>query len=114
MPVMALRSAGPDSLTGDELAIRVSAGLDRTIRYSGQPLDEFEREVETAMGAGVGRRVASKFRYFTNYPDEAKSILAQPFTPQIGLEHFRPCDVESWVRAHRKAFEATEKNANSV
>lgn len=108
------RIAGPDSLTGDELAVRVSAGLDRTIRYSGQPLDEFEAEVETAMGAGVGRRVASKFRYFTNYPDEAKSILAQPFIPQIGLEHFWPHDVESWVRAHRKAFEATEKNANSV
>lgn len=35
------RIAGPDSLTGDELAVRVSAGLDRTIRYSGQPLDEF-------------------------------------------------------------------------
>ncbi len=47
--------------TGDELAARVSAGLDGTIRYSGQPLDGFEGEVDTAMGAGVGLRVTSKF-----------------------------------------------------
>ncbi|WP_336810121.1 SDR family oxidoreductase [Bosea sp. MMO-172] len=99
------RIAGPESLTGDELVARVSAGLGRTIRYHGQPLDEFEREVDAAMGQGVGRRVASKFRYFAAYPREAESILAQPFAPQPSLEDFRPTDVEAWVRAHRMKFE---------
>lgn len=99
------RIAGPESLTGDELAAGISAGLGRTIRYRGQPLDEFEREVDAAMGQGVGRRVASKFRYFAAYQPEAETILEQPFVPQSGLESFRPTDVESWVRAHRMKFE---------
>ncbi len=98
------RIAGPESLTGDELAARVSAGLGRTIHYRGQPLAEFEREVDQAMGEGVGHRVASKFRYFAAHPEEAETILAQPFAPQSGLESFRPMDVESWVRIHREAF----------
>jgi uncharacterized protein YbjT (DUF2867 family) len=91
------RIAGPDSLTGDELAARISAGLGRTIRYSGQSLEEFEREVDAAMGAGVGGRVASKFRFFATYPEEADVILARPFTPQAGLEDFRPKSVEAWL-----------------
>jgi len=91
------RIAGPDSLTGDELAARVSTGLGRKIRYNGQSLEEFEREVDAAMGAGVGRRVASKFRYFATYPEEADAILARPFTPKPGLEDFRPKSIEAWL-----------------
>ncbi|MDQ1157662.1 uncharacterized protein YbjT (DUF2867 family) [Sphingomonas sp. SORGH_AS 950] len=98
------RIAGPESLAGDELAERVSASLGRAIRYRGQPLDEFERDVDVAMGPGVGRRVASKFRYFATYPEEADAILARPFAPQSGLENFRPKSVERWVREHRLCF----------
>ncbi len=98
------RIAGPESLTGDELAARVSAGLGRTIRYRGQSPDDFEREIDAALGAGAGRRVASKFRYFATSPEEAEAILAQPFTPQAGLEDFRPTSVETWARAHRPRF----------
>ena len=102
------RIAGPESLTGDELAARISARIGRTIRYRGQSLDEFEREVDAAMGEGVGRRVASKFRYFSAYTQEAETILARPFAPQRGLEGFQPTDVESWVRGHRQALGATD------
>jgi uncharacterized protein YbjT (DUF2867 family) len=98
------RIAGPESLTGDELAVRVSVGLDRAVRYRGQPLDEFVREVDAAMGAGMGRRVASKFRYFANHPEEAERILAIPFAAQPDLEDFVPTDVVSWVEAHREDF----------
>jgi hypothetical protein len=98
------RIAGPESLTGDELVARVSAGLGQTIRYSGQSVSDFEREVVAAMGAGAGRRIASKFRYFATYPEEAEVILARPFTPQSGLEDFRPQSVEAWVQAHRLSF----------
>lgn len=100
------RIAGRESLTGDELAARLSVGLGRTIRYSAQPLDMFERELDDAMGAGVGRRVASKFRYFARHPAEAEVILAQPFMPQEGLEDFQPADVAQWVRANRQALAA--------
>lgn len=99
------RIAGRESLTGDELAARISAGLGRAIRYRGQPLDAFEREIDAAMGAGTGRRIASKFRYFAAHPDEADTILARPFTPEPGLETFRPTDVESWVRTRQAEFQ---------
>lgn len=98
------RIAGPESLTGDDLAAHVSAGLGRPVIYRSQPLDQFERELDAAMGAGTGRRVVSKFRYFTAHPDEADAILAAPFAPQAGLEGFMPTDVMSWVQAHREDF----------
>ncbi|OKO72663.1 nucleoside-diphosphate sugar epimerase [Bradyrhizobium sp. NAS80.1] len=98
------RIAGPESLTGDELASRVSIGIGRTFVYHGQPLDEFEREVDVAMGAGVGRRVASKFRYFAAHSDDADTILAAPFRPQVGLEGFTPTAVASWALANRDNF----------
>jgi uncharacterized protein YbjT (DUF2867 family) len=100
--------AGPESLSGDELATRTSAGLGRRIRYRSQPIDEFEREVDAAMGAGIGRRVASKFRYFAAHPGEAEAILARTYSAQPGLPDFWPTDVESWVRAHRAEFGVME------
>ncbi|ENN84535.1 nucleoside-diphosphate-sugar epimerase [Rhizobium freirei PRF 81] len=98
------RIAGPESVSGDELAARIGAGLGRHVAYRAQPLDEFERDVDAVMEPGTGKRVASKFRFFTSNPDEADAILARPFGPQPGLEDFQPTGIEEWVRAHRTAF----------
>ena len=98
------RVAGPDSLTGAELANRIAAGLGRSVSYRAQPLDEFERDVAAAMGPGVGRCVASKFYYFARHRDEAQAILAAPFVRLPGLEQFQARDVETWVRQHRDDF----------
>ncbi len=54
------RIAGPESVTADEIAARVAAGLGRPVVYCPRPLAEFERDVDAAMGAGTGRRVASQ------------------------------------------------------
>lgn len=101
------RIAGAHSLSGDELAARISDGLGRRIAYQAQPIDGFEREVDATMGEGMGRRVASKFRYFTSHPDEADAILARPFGPYVSLAGFEPTDVATWVRRHRHAFIGT-------
>jgi uncharacterized protein YbjT (DUF2867 family) len=98
------RIAGPESVTGDQLVARVAAGLGRPVVYGSQPLDEFERDVDAAMGAGTGRRVASKFRFFASHRDQADAMLAGPFEPQPGLEDFRPTTIGEWVRRHRKDF----------
>jgi len=92
--------AGPESVTGDELAARISAGLGRTIAYHAEPLDVFEREVDAAMGAGMGRRVASKFRYFHENPDDANRILASVYEPG-SVPGFVPTTIEAWVRERR-------------
>jgi hypothetical protein len=83
----------------------VSAGLGRRIVYCPQPLDEFESDVEAAMGPGTGRRVASKFRFFASHRHEAKAMLSGPFEPRLGLEDFRPTGIEEWGRRHRTDFQ---------
>lgn len=104
--------AGPESLTGDELVARIAAGLDRPVIYRAQAVDAFEREVDAAMGPGVGRRVASKFRFFAEHRDEADAILAGPFARKPGLDGFHPVDVETWVRRHRSAFLGVDQSAH--
>ncbi|WEK01832.1 MAG: NmrA family NAD(P)-binding protein [Candidatus Sphingomonas phytovorans] len=99
------RIAGPESVTGEELAARVSAGLGRRIVYRAQPLDEFEDEIDAAMGPGIGRRVASRFRFFAAHRDEAETMLSGSFVPQPGLEDFQPTGVEAWVRRHKEDFQ---------
>ncbi|QWP78969.1 NmrA family NAD(P)-binding protein [Lysobacter sp. K5869] len=105
------RIAGPHSLSGEEFAACVSRGLGRTIRYRAQPLDEFERDIDAALGAGVGRRVGSKFRYFAGHREETETILAAPFAAQRGLEGFAPTGVEAWANAHRGEF---DRDANAA
>ncbi|MBN8953133.1 MULTISPECIES: NmrA family NAD(P)-binding protein [unclassified Rhizobium] len=107
------RIAGSEGVDGNELASRIGAGLGRHVAYHAQPLDEFERDVDAAMGAGTGRRVASKFRFFASHPEEADAILAAPFRPQAGLEDFQPTGIEEWVRQHRAQFFGTDQTPSA-
>lgn len=98
------RIAGTESLTGPELVQRLTAGLGRPVCYRAQPLDVFEREVDAALGAGHGRVVASKFRFFAEFPQQADALLAAPLQAQPGLETFRPGSIDAWIAAHRQAL----------
>jgi uncharacterized protein YbjT (DUF2867 family) len=100
------RVAGARSVRGHELAARLSVGLDRNITYRAQDLEAFEREVDAAMGPGVGRAVASKFRYFRDHPEDADAILARPYEPTAPLEDFTPTSIEDWARAHAPLLRA--------
>lgn len=95
--------SGPESVTGNGLAARLTAGLCRTITYHAEPLDLFERDVEAAMGPGMGRRVASKFRYFQEHGDEADRILATVREPRA-LPGFAATGIEDWARQRRDLF----------
>lgn len=96
------RIAGAESVTGDQLAARLSTGFGRTITYRAQPIAVFEREVDEAMGLGMGQRIASKFRYFRDYPDEAERILSEPFWST--LTDFMPMTITEWARLHVSDF----------
>lgn len=100
------RIAGAHSVTGDEFARHLSTAWGRSIAYQAQDIAEFEREVDAAIGPGVGRRVASKFRYFARHPDQADRILADPFEPSPPLADFVPTSIEDWARRHVPAFPA--------
>nr|WP_264080729.1 NAD(P)H-binding protein [Paracidovorax cattleyae] len=90
------RVAGARSLDGHALAAGVAAGLGRPVAYRAQP--------SAALGAGMGQRIAGKFRYFADHPGEADAMLSRPFASCAALEGFVPTDVEEWVRLHRHAF----------
>lgn len=96
--------SGPKSVTGDELVSCLSAGLGRPIAYHAEPLDVFERDVDAAMGPGMGRRIASKFRYFREHPDEADRILAT-VQEQGVLPGFTPTSIEAWARQRCQLFQ---------
>jgi len=68
--------SGPQSVTGRELMAAVSAGLHRDVVFRSQPVEDFEHDVEAAMGHGMGRRVASKFRFFQTHKIEADAMLS--------------------------------------
>lgn len=98
------RIAGTQSLDGVELAASIEAGLGFPVRYRAQPIEEFEQDVDSFMGAGMGARIGSKFRYFASNPEEAETILAKPFEPCPELEGFEPLLIEEWVRINKKSF----------
>lgn len=100
---------GPDSVTGDELARRLSIGLGRRIVYREQALDAFERDVDAALGPGMGRHVGSKFRFFAEHPLEAEAILSVSFRGSASLAGFRPTAIEDWARCHRRHLSAPER-----
>lgn len=96
--------SGPESVTGDELAARLSVGLGKPITYHAEPLDAFERDVDMAMGPGMGRRIASKFRYFAEHPIDADRILATVQEPGL-IPGFTPTRIEAWVHQRCRLFE---------
>lgn len=98
------RIAGMQSMDGAELAASIQAGLGLPVRYRAQPIEAFERDVDSVMGVGMGARIGSKFRYFASYPEEADAILAQPFKPYPELQGFEPLLVQRWVRMNRQSF----------
>lgn len=96
--------SGPESVTGDELAVRLSAGLGKPIAFRAEPLDAFERDVDAAMGPGMGRRIASKLRYFHEHPVDADRILAT--VQEAGsIPGFTPTDIAAWARRRCRLFE---------
>lgn len=97
------RIAGPESVDGEELAARLTLGLGRPITYRSEPLDIFERDVEAALGSGMGRTIASKFRYFRDHPDDADRILAGS-RDSVTLPGLKPTTIKAWARQRREAF----------
>lgn len=105
---------GPASVTGEDFAGALSRGLGRTVRYEAQALPAFEAELEAAMPTEMARQVASKFRYFAAFPDEADAILARPFNAATNrIPGFQPSSIEDWARQRRAQFQPSSISASS-
>jgi len=96
--------SGPESVDGEGLASLFSEALRRDIEFQSLPLDALERQLDSAMGAGVGKRVTSKLRFFEAHPDEAERMLSPPFQPCRALRGFVPTAIHVWAGDHRSSF----------
>lgn len=87
---------GPERLTGDDIAERLSRGLGRTIRFRSMPPREFGEVLDRAMGPGTGERVVGFYEgllaapeRFSSNVDLAAALERLPITPTT---------VEAWSR----------------
>jgi uncharacterized protein YbjT (DUF2867 family) len=96
--------SGSESVDGEGLACAFSQALKRDIKFQSLPLDALEREVDSATGAGVGKRVSAKLRFFEAHPDEAVRMLSPPFQPCRALSGFVPTAIHAWASDHRSSF----------
>jgi uncharacterized protein YbjT (DUF2867 family) len=96
--------SGPESVDGEGLAHAFSQALSRDVEFQSLPLDALERQVDSAMGAGVGKRVSAKLRFFEAHPDEADRMLSPPFQSCRALGGFVPTAIQVWASDHRSSF----------
>lgn len=102
-----VRCAGDIAVHGHQLAAAFSSVLDRKIKYRSTPMDVFQREIETALGPAASALVVAKFRFLSQYREEACRLLGGTFKAVDILPDFEPTKIENWVQANRRNFEIT-------
>ena len=58
---------GPEALTGDDIAQRFAAILDRPIDYTPFSLDQYEQMVNSFLGEPIGTHVTRQLRYYEEH-----------------------------------------------
>jgi uncharacterized protein YbjT (DUF2867 family) len=96
-------AGGKRAIDGAQLAACFSEGLGRAIQYRALDLDDFERDLDRALGPGVGKRISAIFRFIERHSDDL-AFLSQPFVQPAGVPPFESTDVTKWVAAHRADF----------
>lgn len=72
---------GPEALTGNEIAERFAAILERPINYTPFSLDHYEQMVNTFLGEPIGSHLARQLRYYAenlhllNVSDDMQTVL---------------------------------------
>jgi uncharacterized protein YbjT (DUF2867 family) len=92
---------GSENLSGDEVARRFSSVLGRQIRYVPVPLDEFEANLNAALGPGAGTVVTKIYHWLAAHPDASTATDVTHAPRNYGLE-LTP--LEAWVRMHATIF----------
>jgi uncharacterized protein YbjT (DUF2867 family) len=98
---------GATALDGDALAAAFADALGRPVRFVSLDLDEFERNVDAALGSRTGKRISAIFRFIERHPSDL-AFVTTPFRPAPGFESFTPTPVVEWVRTHAHAFAADQ------
>lgn len=65
---------GPDHLDADGIEAHFSRGLGRPVRYQATPLDDFEAQLNAALGAPAGTEVTKIYRWLAAHPDAGRAV----------------------------------------
>jgi len=87
---------GPAALTGNEIAQLFAVVLGRAVNYYPIPLDQFEQQMNSAMGEPVGTEIAALYRWFVSQPQSPAMIDPQPFLQKLPVQ-LTP--LEQWIRS---------------
>ncbi|MBN8611642.1 MAG: NmrA family NAD(P)-binding protein [Deltaproteobacteria bacterium] len=90
--------SGPESLTGDQIAVRMTAGLGRPIEFRAMPPAEFGSVLDAAYGPGAGARVVPFYEALFASP----ALFSSSVDLSIALEALpvKSTNVEQWSRTH--------------
>jgi uncharacterized protein YbjT (DUF2867 family) len=89
--------SGPEALTGDEIAERMSKGLGRPIRFRPMPPREFGAVLDRAFGPGTGERVVGFYEAMFEQPALFNSNV--DLSAALARLPIAPTTVEAWARA---------------
>jgi uncharacterized protein YbjT (DUF2867 family) len=86
---------GPEALTGDDVAERFAAILDRPVTYNPFSFDEYEQMLNSVMGEPVGTEVTNQLRYYSENPSLLCVSDMQPVLEKLPV---RLRTFEQWAR----------------
>lgn len=87
---------GPEALTGNEIAEQFASAFGRAVNYYPIPLDQFEQQMNTAMGEPVGTEIAALYRWFVEQPQSPAIIDMQPVLQKLPVQL---TSLKQWIRS---------------
>jgi len=88
--------AGPEALTGDEVAARFAAALGRPVRYQALPLDAFGAALAPAIGATAAAEIVAIYRWLRDHG--AELAVAGKFAPTPSALAVPMTTLDAWIR----------------
>ncbi len=87
---------GSEALTGNEIAQQFAAVFGRAVNYYPIPLEQFEQQMNAAMGEPMGTEIAALYRWFVSQPQSPAVIDPQPVLQQLPVQ-ITP--LKDWIRS---------------
>lgn len=88
---------GPETLTGEDIARQFSKFLGHEVNYYPIPLDQFEQQMNAAIGEPVGTEIAALYRWFVQQPQSPAIIDTQSVLQKLPVQL---TTIEQWI--HRQ------------
>lgn len=89
------RIAGPEALTGEDIANAFSDHLHKPVTYFPVPLDDFRSGLEQVLGRSVAEAIARLYAWFA---DEGATCLSPDPVPAMEVLGVTPQRFSGWIR----------------